>query len=348
MKNYRKGGYVAWLTVISVFLLATNAIAIDPMDRQKRPIEYLGVSGGNINDGCSAGTLGSLVENKRGKQFILSNNHVLASENEAEKGDLIIQPGSLDDGCRFRRTNRVARLRKFIPIRFSGNNLVDAAMAKAISSKVDPGGSILGIGQISRTPINPSVGMRVKKAGRTTGLTSGQIDSVGVTVDVRYASGRIARFVDQIIVFPGGFSSPGDSGSLIIKNTSTCPQPVGLLFAGSSRYTVANPIKTVYKKLRVTPVGCTASSTEASPMSEPLFLDETLVARVNEVKARHEDDLLKMPGVLGVGIGEQDGEVVIKVFVKKDSQSAIASGALPHRVDGFKLITEFTEEFIAY
>ncbi len=83
-------------------------------------------------------------------------------------------------------------------------------------------------------------------------------------------------------------------------------------------------------------------------MSEPLFLDEALVARVKEVKARHEDDLLKMPGVLGVGIGEQDGEAVIKVFVKKDSRSAIASRAIPDRVDGFKLITEFTEEFIAY
>ncbi len=140
-------------------------------DPKKREVgrSKLGVSGGNINDGLSAGTLGSLVENRRGRQFILSNNHVLASENEAEKGDLIIQPGSLDDGCRFKRTNRVAKLRKFIPISFSGNNQVDAAMAKAISSKVDAGGSILGIGQVSTTPINPSVGMQVKKAGRTTG-----------------------------------------------------------------------------------------------------------------------------------------------------------------------------------
>ncbi|MCA1784779.1 MAG: hypothetical protein LC657_02225, partial [Desulfobacteraceae bacterium] len=70
-----------------------------------------------------------------GNFSILSNNHVLASENEAEKGDLIIQPGSLDDGCQFRKTNRAARLRKFIPINFStsASNVVDAAMAKAIS-----------------------------------------------------------------------------------------------------------------------------------------------------------------------------------------------------------------------
>ena len=347
MRKCRKYGYVAWLTAISVLLLAANAFALDHKAKQPRPIE-LGVSGGNINDGCSAGTLGSLVANKHGRQFILSNNHVLADENRAEKGDLITQPGSLDDGCRFRKTNRVARLRKFIPIDFSGNNLVDAAMAVAISSKVDTGGSILGIGQVSTTAADPAIGMNVKKAGRTTGVTSGQISAVNVTVNVGYSSGRVARFVNQILITPGSFSSPGDSGSLIVKQTSSCPQPVGLLFAGSSTITVANPIKTVYKKLRVTPVGCTASSTETSQMSDPLFQNEALVAQANEVKARHEEDLLKMPGVLGVGIGEQNGEVVIKVFVKKQSGSVSAQQAIPGTIDGLKIVTEVTEEFVAY
>ena len=251
MKDYRKYWRFAWLVAISVFLLVTTAFTLNHKAKQPRPIQ-LGVSGGNINDGCSAGTLGSLVENKFGRQFILSNNHVLADENRAVKGDLIIQPGSLDDGCRFRKTNKVAKLRKYVPINFSAsaNNLVDAALAKAISRKVDTGGSILGIGQVSTTAINPAVGMRVKKAGRTTGVTSGRISAVGVTVNVRYSSGRFARFVDQIFITPGSFSSPGDSGSLIVKKTSTCPQPVGLLFAGSSTLTVANPIKTVYKKLK--------------------------------------------------------------------------------------------------
>ncbi len=347
MKSYRINWCAAVLAAIAVCLLAANAFALDHRAKQPRPIK-LGVSGGNINDGCSAGTLGSLVVNKRGKEFILSNNHVLASENEAEKGDLITQPGSLDDGCRFRRANRVAKLRKFIPINFSGNNLVDAAMAKTIRGRVDTGGSILGIGQVSTNPVNPKVGMNVKKAGRTSGVTTGRISAVGVTVNVRYASGRIARFVNQIFITPGGFSGPGDSGSLIVKQKSTCPEPVGLLFAGSSSLTVANPIKTVYKKLRVTPVGCAASSTEVSQMSEPLFQNEALVAQANEVRARHEDDLLKQPGVLGVGIGEQDGEVVIKVFVKKQSGAVSAKRAIPEKIDGLKIVTEVTEEFVAY
>ena len=73
-----------------------------------------------------------------------------------------------------------------------------------------------------------------------------------------------------------------------------------------------------------------------------------MVAQAKEVKARHEDDLLKMPGVLGVGIGKQDGEVVIKVFIKKDSRSASAQGAIPANINGLRIGTEVTEEFVAY
>ena len=347
MKNDRMNRGAVWLTAIAVLLLAGTAFAQDHRAKQPRPIE-LGVSGGNINSVCSAGTLGSLVANARGIQFILSNNHVLADENMAEKGELIIQPGSLDDGCRFTNTNRVARLRKFIPISFSANNTVDAAMAKAISGRVDTGGEILGIGQVSTSAIDPAVGMNVKKAGRTTGVTTGRISAVNVTVNVGFSSGRVARFVNQIFITPGSFSSPGDSGSLIVTQASSCPRPVGLLFAGSSTLTAANPIKTVYSRLKVAPVGCAASSTEVSQMSDPLFQNEALVAHANEVKARHEEDLLNMPGVLGVGIGEQAGEVVIKVFVRKDSQAADARSAIPGTINGFTIVREVTEEFIAY
>ena len=83
-------------------------------------------------------------------------------------------------------------------------------------------------------------------------------------------------------------------------------------------------------------------------MSDPLFQNEALVVQAKEVKARHEDDLLKMPGVLGVGIGEQDGEVVIKVFIKKDNHSVNAQRAIPGNIDGLSIVTEVTEEFVAY
>lgn len=85
----------------------------------------------------------------------------------------------------------------------------------------------------------------VQKSGRTTGRTTGTIQTVNATVSVDYGAGcGTAKFVGQFIVTPGGFSAPGDSGSLILTN-NTAKKPVGLLFAGSSTITVANRIADV-------------------------------------------------------------------------------------------------------
>ena len=94
--------------------------------------------------------------------------------------------------------------------------------------------------------------MRVMKYGRTTGQTKGKIYAINATVDVGYDSG-VARFVDQIIVTPGGFSAGGDSGSLVVTDDrKSTRQPVGLLFAGSSLVTIANPIDLVLDRFGVT------------------------------------------------------------------------------------------------
>ena len=91
--------------------------------------------------------------------------------------------------------------------------------------------------------VPPAIGLRVQKCGRTTGLTKGRIYAVNATVNVSYGS-RVARFVNQIIITPGSFSAGGDSGSLIVVDSSGSDgrKAVGLLFAGSPSITIANPI----------------------------------------------------------------------------------------------------------
>jgi hypothetical protein len=99
-----------------------------------------------------------------------------------------------------------------------------------------------------------SVGLLAQKYGRATGLTFGTITAINATVRVGYSSGT-ATFVNQIVVGPGAFSAGGDSGSLIVTSapgTSDDRKPVGLLFAGSSSVTIANPIKAVLDSLGVT------------------------------------------------------------------------------------------------
>ena len=59
------------------------------------------------------------------------------------------------------------------------------------------------------------------------------------------------------MITPGGFSAGGDSGSLIVakgqgRNKANDRKPVGLLFAGSSFATIANPIDAVLAAFGVT------------------------------------------------------------------------------------------------
>lgn len=87
-----------------------------------RPL-VAGVSCGHF--AITAGTLGLFVE-KGGKPYILSNNHVIANSNTARIGDPIYQPGPLDGG---RSRHTVAHLAEYVPISFSSDNKVDAALA---------------------------------------------------------------------------------------------------------------------------------------------------------------------------------------------------------------------------
>src|SRR5947199_229769 len=165
-----------------------------------------GVSIGHVQ--ITAGTLG-LLARRHGRPVILSNNPVLANQNAGHVGDSILQPGPADGG---RLQDTIARLVDFVPIQFkepqpgpiarflarlfgpllraagwglkrlpSGrSNLVDAAVAEPIESRlVAP--EILGIGRVRGTK-EPDIGLRVRKSGRTTGVTAGRITAIDAVV----------------------------------------------------------------------------------------------------------------------------------------------------------------------
>jgi hypothetical protein len=94
--------------------------------------------------------------------------------------------------------------------------------------------------------------MEVQKYGRTTRLTHGTITGLNSTILVQY-SAHFAIFTGQIMIqgTDTSFSAGGDSGSLVVTDDTTC-NPVGLLFAGSSTTTYANPIGPVLARFGVT------------------------------------------------------------------------------------------------
>ncbi len=205
----------------------------------------IGVSTGHPN--ITAGTIGCRVV-KNGNVYALSNNHVYANENKALIGDNVLQPGPYDGGVN--PGDAIGVLAEFKTITFSryASNTIDAAIA--LCSTATLGNSTpSGYGTPSSTTSPAALGQAVQKYGRTTELTLGQVYALNATVSVRYSTGT-ARFVNQIIITPGGFSAGGDSGSLIVTQNGN--HPVGLLFAGSTSYTIANPIDAVLAYFGVT------------------------------------------------------------------------------------------------
>ena len=223
----------------------------------------MGVSSGN-NNGCFTGTLGFRVRRTGSASNVgyLTNNHVAAAgganlcPNRAPLGEDQFQPGLLDTGCAVTLPS-IGDLNQFIPIVFGGAaNQVDAAFVKSTRSKV--GKTILDIGNPSPIVLSPSVGQTVQKSGRTTGYTKGRVNTINATVQVAYGSCGVARFVNQAIITAccgfSQFSAAGDSGSPVLsfaRDGANRFKPVGLLFAGSSTFTVINSLATVLSRLGV-------------------------------------------------------------------------------------------------
>jgi len=250
-----------------------RALVVDPTQKF-RPAPG-GVSIGHKD--ITAGTLGVNID-KYARRYILSNNHVLANSNEGEIGDSIYQPGPVDGG---NSDDTIGWLDKFVPIEFEttscaiaklyawiGNiiakvlgsrfrfsltfqsrmqktNLVDCALA-ASNYLNDLNLDILEIGRVSGT-VEAFPGMKVRKFGRTTCLNEGEVQQIGVTIQVSYGGNKIATFTDQIIT--SSMAQGGDSGSLVVERNGQ--RAVGLLFAGSDEVTILNRISNVEEALDI-------------------------------------------------------------------------------------------------
>lgn len=258
--------------------MPTDVIETGVIRALQSPTEKHRPAPGGVSIGhrdITAGTLGCLVK-KNGQIFILSNNHVLANSNAAAIGDPILQPGPHDGGSY--PDDHIANLEDFVPINIGGipsecpiatgtvsflngiakvlgssvqlqaidtqatENLVDAAIARPLNPE-DVKDEILQIGTISGSA-EGELGMAIKKSGRTTGFTTGEIQQVDVTVNVQYGTAQIATFTDQLMA--GAMSQGGDSGSAVLDNDN---RMVGLLFAGSDTTTIMNRIQNVFSEL---------------------------------------------------------------------------------------------------
>jgi len=206
----------------------------------------------------TAGTIGGIFFDKDNHPVILSNNHVLANENNASIGDPIYQPGPLDSrgSLQFTGWNNTpanlpyfATLKDFVQLSTSGNKQ-DSAIARIHQSFLDAG-MISDVYPTVNKPLagfgTPVVNMAVQKMGRTTGYTTGRVIGLNASFTIGYDAGQM-RFNECVVC--SNMSAGGDSGSLIFDMNMNA---VALLFAGSNKVTIANSIGTVVSRYGLRP-----------------------------------------------------------------------------------------------
>jgi hypothetical protein len=235
---------------------AAPACSTNRQQRQ-RPI-VAGISTGHFQ--ITAGTLGYFCRStKHGDNpddvFVLSNNHVYANVNQGQPGDDLYQPGPADGGT---PADTIAELTRFVPIQLGGTapNRVDCAIGRLrpdVTRRVE----VCSIGQITGMAV-ATEGMQVRKHGRTSGYTEGEVTdaSYDALVGMDHNDPNIVALfqnqmrIERIAPFPA-FGLGGDSGSLVVAKEEL--HAVGLYFAGppAGDYGIANHIQDVLNELEI-------------------------------------------------------------------------------------------------
>jgi hypothetical protein len=218
----------------------------------------LGASCGRRDAGI--GTLGPLVRIDGSEPiYVVSNNHVLANNNQGQCGDEILHPGAPNVlTVDHEPPHRIGSLAGFVELLPWGQpNAVDAAWCR-----LDDGIEFTSeIGEVA-DPEELELGIRVAKRGRATGYTEGRLSAfVMQNFYLECPPLGVLHFMDQIEISPDGvdpfFSMGGDSGSLVYQRGTN--RAVGLLFAATKpslepndSATYVNPMPAVLEHLGAT------------------------------------------------------------------------------------------------
>jgi Bacterial SH3 domain len=202
------------------------------------------------------GTLGAIVrDNLTEKPMFLTNHHVTkvmishTEDRSGKVGDIFDQPNLLAENGKPFPNAPIGKL-----ARFAINPLVDGAVIEYASTRPFTE-EIKDIGKVAGVA-KATLGMKVRKRGRTTELTYGIIDGLDATTAIQ---GSSMIFQHQMVIVPDTtknalFSNAGDSGSVIVNEQN---KVVGLLFAGipaignNPQMTWANHIDNVLTQLNV-------------------------------------------------------------------------------------------------
>jgi hypothetical protein len=224
------------------------------------------------------GSIGCLVrslENDEGWRGVISASHVLSKGNRGHTGDWILVPG---DDPRL-STNQCGTLERFILLPEYDQDAEDAnylCCTDAALVKINEGrGAHHYVPDATYVPrpddieklmpiheviggdtVADRLGERVYKVGRTSGLTAGILDLVGVQRQIISISKNnfVKEFVYTNVLgvarIPGesAFSAPGDSGALVYTADG---KGIGLIIGGNDDYSWLSPLDACIRDLNI-------------------------------------------------------------------------------------------------
>jgi hypothetical protein len=347
------------------------ATAQVPNQVQQAPPVQLGTSTSisiTQNATCYAGTLGAaLVAN--GLPYVLSNARVLGGA----RNNLVQTVGNLDATfCTGLPTPPVLNVASVTAWKM--NTFIDAAIALA---QVDEDNNllvqdhILLIPGFNATSVKARIGQVVKKSGRTTSLTWGQITAINVAVLIGVTTFENQIAINALATNPGPFLSPGASGSLVLvcNNYNTRQgklagdnqwHPTGLLFAGTGDNVTgyANQIDKVLNSFKAVVGGPLVVSSDApsnaclndlpdrvggggGETQRGVTVSDDEAAAASAVRDRHVALLRTVPGIVAHGIGASRANperAAIKVYVREITPQV--RQILPAAIEGIPIEVE--------
>ncbi|KQY75343.1 hypothetical protein [Brevundimonas sp. Root1423] len=226
------------------------------------------ISQANVRE---AGTLGCLVQDKEGVIHGLSANHVTGGCSNARVGSPISAPGIKDVGAGQpdpRAIGHHVQTGRFAAGDPSTVNFTDNTDA-AIFRIIDPAQMSSWQGDHFDTPAqvaDPREGARVRKVGRTTGMTTGFIQSqiagphpATFKAMVHHSAEEFVEYRATVYFQPayalrgqtGPFAANGDSGALVVQEEDDGSwSAVGLVFSGNaSEMTYMLPLKPILEAM---------------------------------------------------------------------------------------------------
>jgi hypothetical protein len=208
---------IATSTAVVEEAMATSTAAAHAIRKERvRPLRA-GLSIGGQN--ATAGTLGYFVVDEAGQLYILSATDVLGYV----LANRVLQPGPFDGGQM--PADVVGRLAERLPLTSGPVPVAHLTALAALDAGIEieaamPNrGLVLGVRP-------PEVGMQVRKLGRSTGWTQGQITAVDQTVSLNLGNGQTVQV--RGAARAALESSPGDAGALVVDEEGYA---IGILVA---------------------------------------------------------------------------------------------------------------------